>query len=160
MTPDQLAHLNLAPRAEAGARSLSIQFPQLVFTSGRRNLESQAHAMATHVVDDPLWIDKTYRRGHPLQLAVDRYRLTATRWDVNGLTDALWLALRAMPSAEQMGISRHLSGHAFDCAWDAACGPDAAASAMRLPGVEEVLTNEGGFHILHVQFYPEETTEI
>src|SRR3954468_13790744 len=52
--------LNLSPKAKKAAEQLLKEYPDIVFTSGRRDLAGQAHAMAGNVVKKRDWIEKTY----------------------------------------------------------------------------------------------------
>lgn len=65
--------LKLEPVAEQAARLLQQKHPNIEFTSGRRDVAQQAHAMAGNIVslDDRQWIGKTYLAGAVLQQWVD-----------------------------------------------------------------------------------------
>jgi hypothetical protein len=58
-----IEELQLEPVAEQGARLLQQKHPNIEFTSGRRNVAQQAHAMASNIVSlhDRQWIRKTYK---------------------------------------------------------------------------------------------------
>lgn len=56
-----IAHLDLCGRAHLAAVELQRMVPDVVFASGRRTLDEQAHAMAVHVAMSRTWIAATYR---------------------------------------------------------------------------------------------------
>ena len=58
--PRTIESLNLSPKAKKAAEQLLKEYPDIVFTSGRRDLAGQAHAMAGNVVKKRDWIEKTY----------------------------------------------------------------------------------------------------
>lgn len=148
---DVIERLRLEPSAHVVASTLLSRFPALLFTSGRRDVLSQAKAMAPHVYTNAHWIEEVYLAGHPLQVAVNTYRGSALPWNIDEITNVLRVTMLHMPDAQLNALSYHLTGYAFDCAWDDRFGDDVAAFARRIPYVNKVLTSEAGFHILHVQ---------
>src|SRR5689334_15050853 len=60
MGTQNISSLQLAPTAKKAAEALLKEFPDIVFTSGRRDLTDQARAMAGNVVSKRDWIKKTY----------------------------------------------------------------------------------------------------
>ena len=56
MTIDEL---ELSPAAKNAAKLLQNKYPHLKFTSKRRNIREQAHAMAGNVVHNRQWIIET-----------------------------------------------------------------------------------------------------
>ncbi len=83
-----IEELQLEPVAKAAAERLHSKFPQLVFTSGRRTVPQQAHAMASNIVAlrDRKWIGKTYLAGAKLQAWVDAHpNVTSVDTIANGL---------------------------------------------------------------------------
>lgn len=155
MIGDVIAALHLAPVAESGARLFSAQYPAVLFTSGRRTVAEQAHAMAGHVLKNPHWIGEVYLHGQALQASINSYLAMGYPWTFDAVAQTLYDTLISLPVEDQLKISRHLSGHAFDCAWDADEGDAMAEYAKTLPGVEVVLDNEAGVRLIHVQFHPE-----
>src|ERR1700742_4979311 len=60
--PRSIESLNLSPTAKKAAEQLLKEYPDdIVFTSGRRDLAAQAHAMAGNVVKKRDWIEQTYK---------------------------------------------------------------------------------------------------
>src|SRR6185503_21125015 len=52
--------LGLVDYAQEAADELQAEFPDVVFTSGRRTVSQQANAMAGNVVQNRNWIAETY----------------------------------------------------------------------------------------------------
>jgi hypothetical protein len=158
--------LRLSPAAKKGALFIFGKHPYVIFTSGRRDVMEQAHAMACNVVVDPKWVYRTYLRGAPLQTAIDSYRLMARPWTVQAIEDVLLTAMHQLTDAELRGLSRHYTGDAFDIKplLDNTGGPTPQGEAVldtiqfmkRDPsfGVEKFLTKEGDLIRWHVQFIP------
>src|SRR5882757_1264297 len=55
-----IADLDLVDYAEASAEKLKSDFPSVIFTSGRRNSQRQADAMAGNIAQNRKWIEQTY----------------------------------------------------------------------------------------------------
>jgi hypothetical protein len=60
MGTQNISSLKLSAKAQKAAEELLEQFPDTVFTSGRRDLAGQARAMAGNVVKKRDYIEKTY----------------------------------------------------------------------------------------------------
>src|SRR5713101_3535588 len=105
--------LQLEPAAEQAARLLQQKHPNIDFTSGRRNVAQQAHAMASNIValHDRQWIGKTYKAAAKLQQWVDDHPNAIT---IDEVTAGLQQTMDAMTKAEVLKVSRHLTGRAFD----------------------------------------------
>lgn len=150
MTIDEML---LAPIAKAAAQSLLAQHPNVIFTSGRRDLLGQARSMAQNVVKNRKWIEQTYlpsMASRELQLFVDE---NPSSNGVQSLTLGLNSVLVRLPPGEAGKISKHLSGMAFDV--QPVTGPtrDAViATIMALPGLDKFLQKEGGLERFHLQF--------
>lgn len=108
-----IEEMQLAPVAKNAATILKSKHPELEFTSGRRDIRQQAHAMAGNIValHDRKWIGNTYLAGAKLQAWVDKHPEAVT---VDAITDGLEQTMNAMPEEERTKISRHLTGTAFD----------------------------------------------
>ena len=108
-----IASLKLSPKAEKAAKLLLKEYPDIVFTSGRRDLAGQAHAMAGNVVKKRDWIGKTYASNDAskaCQKWVDDHPEARTQKEIAA---GLLETLKGLgPKAGQM--SKHLSGDAFD----------------------------------------------
>jgi len=143
--------LKLSPKAKKAAELLLKAYPDIVFTSGRRDLAGQAHAMAGNVVKKRDWIEKTYRSNDAskaCQKWVDDHPEAKTQKEIAA---GLLATLKALgPKAGQ--ISRHLTGDAFDVK-PVKKNPDEVKKAIKeLPGMKQFLDKEGGLEIWHVGF--------
>src|SRR6185295_15798653 len=146
MTIDEL---DLEPTAKNAATILHNKYPQLEFTSGRRSIFQQAHAMAGNVVLNRKWIGQTYLSGAKLQAWVDKNPKART---VDAITAGLEQVMKAMPEEELVKISRHLTGRAFDVRPVTANAAAIKADIRALPGLHKFLEKEGGLVRWHAQF--------
>ena len=146
-----IEEMKLEPTAEAAARLLLQKHPNIQFTSGRRDVTQQAHAMASNIValQDRQWIGHTYLAGQKLQAWVDAHPEAVT---VDQITAGLTAVMNAMPEAELLKISRHLTGRAFDIK-PVTENAEAIKNDIRaLPGLNKFLEKEGGHVRWHAQF--------
>lgn len=146
-----IEEMNLAPIAKNAATILKGKHPNIEFTSGRRDIRQQAHAMAGNIValHDRQWIGKTYFAAAECQKWVDHHPEATT---VDALTAGLEQTMKAMPEADLMKISRHLTGRAFDVRPVAANAEAMKADIRKLPGLHKFLDHEGGHVRWHAQF--------
>ena len=145
--------LNLSPNAKSAAESLVQQFgPQIVFTSGRRDIAQQAAAMAPHVVKDRRWITKTYRDAvntTELQTWLDEHPKVTT---IAAVAAGLQSVISGWAADRLRRLSWHLSGDAFDIVPVQPPDDEAVTRAIRaLPHFEKLLTKEGNDVVWHVQ---------
>jgi hypothetical protein len=143
--------LDLSATAKQAAQELRKKHPGVVFTSGRRNTHEQAHAMASNIVSsgNRKWIANTYLAGGKLQDWVDAHKDKKT---VDELTVGLEETLNGMSNAERGGISKHLSGDAFDVQPVTKDADSIKADIKALPGLSKFLESEGGLVRWHAQF--------
>ena len=145
--------LNLSPKAKKAAEQLQKEFPEIMFTSGRRDLAQQAHAMAGNVVKKRDWIKNTYKANDAskaCQKWVDTHPDATMQQDIAaGLLETL---NSLGPKAGQ--ISRHLTGDAFDILpiKDSKKAEEVKAAIKELPDMKQFLDHEGGLEIWHVGF--------
>ena len=144
-----IEELDLEPIAKNAASILHNKYPQLEFTSGRRSIFQQAHAMAGNVVLNRKWIGQTYLAGAKLQQWVDKHQQART---VDAVTAGLAQVMEAMPEAELVKISRHLTGRAFDVRPVNKNAAAIKADIRALPGLHKFLEREGGLVRWHAQF--------
>jgi hypothetical protein len=146
-----IEEMQLAPVAKKAATILQTKHPKIQFTSGRRDIRQQAHAMAGNVVKlkDRKWIGKTYIAAAKCQAWVDKHPEAKT---VDAITDGLEQTMKAMPEAELMKISRHLTGRAFDVRPVTANAAAIKSDIGKLPGLNKFLDHEGGHVRWHAQF--------
>lgn len=145
--------LDLAPAARDAALLLTVQFPAVRFTSGRRAVPDQARAMAGNVVKNRQWIAQTYvptAESQRLQLWVSRNPQADTAAEI-----AAGLAgiMANWTDAEKAHLSKHFSGEAFDVQpVPGPAGTPIKAAIRKLPGVKKFLEKEGGLVRWHAQF--------
>ena len=146
-----IEEMNLEPTAETAAKLLLQKHPNIQFTSGRRDVTQQAHAMASNIVSlhDRQWIGHTYIAGQKLQAWVDSHPDAVT---VDQLAAGLAGVMNAMPDAERLKISRHLTGRAFDVRPQSQNAEVIKADIRALPGLNKFLEKEGGHVRWHAQF--------
>lgn len=146
-----IEEMNLEPTAEAAAKLLLQKHPNIRFTSGRRDVTQQAHAMAGNIVSlhDRKWIGNTYIHGQELQAWVDAHPEAKT---VDQITAGLAGVMNAMPEAERLKISRHLTGRAFDVRPVTQNAQAIKNDIRSLPGLNKFLEKEGGHIRWHAQF--------
>jgi len=108
-----IQEMQLHPVMHRYATELQTLHPSVVYTSGRRDLQQQAHAMACNVVSNRQWISRTYRQAAALQTAVDYHPGSVT---VPQLELLLLNTMQRMGPEELARVSDHLSGLAVDLA--------------------------------------------
>ena len=148
MTIDEL---QLEPIADHGARLLLQKHPNLEFTSGRRTIAQQAHAMAANIVSlhDRQFIGRTYLAGANLQQWVDAHPDAIS---VDAITAGLLEVMNAMAEVDVLKISRHLTGRAFDVRPVMQNAEAIKADIRALPGLNKFLEKEAGHVRWHAQF--------
>jgi hypothetical protein len=143
--------LNLAATAKAGAQTLKKKHPAISFTSGRRSVHDQAHAMASNIVSggNRNWIKDTYVSASSLQQWVDKNPKATT---VEAITKGLEDTMNGMSDADLGKVSKHLSGEAFDVQPQKKDSDAIKADIKALPGLSKFLDSEGGLERWHAQF--------
>lgn len=162
MTDPRIEALHLVGFAKRGAYRLLEQFPQIVFTSGRRNPSEQANAMAGNIVSsrNRQWILETYK-DTPIRLACQRWVNANPQAKTKGQLAAGLLSVFAQIGDEELSrLSMHFHGLAFDVR--PRCVPLAQLDPFvkALPGYQKFLTEEGGQERWHIQFVAEPATLI
>jgi hypothetical protein len=143
--------LNLTGKAKKGAYALKKAHSSVTFTSGRRDKEDQARAMAGNVVTERTWIKDTYKHSalrNSLQKWVDDNPDKKTKDEI---AEGLLSVFNAASEEDVKKFSRHLSGLAFDVQPGET---DAAAIKKTIRGLDgcEFLEMEGGLVRWHAQF--------
>jgi len=139
--------LELEPDVAAKALVLKVRCPGVVFTSGRRSIPQQARAMARNTLSQRNFIAETYAdcaAKRALVAWLEAHPHTRTLPQIAAGFEAV---LNALPAAELLHISRHLTGRAFDVK-PGSCTQEAAL-ALR---PEKFLTREAGLARWHLQF--------
>ena len=149
-----VSDLDLAEPALAGATRLQHQFPNIVFTSGRRTVTDQARAMASNVVHNRDWIAQTYRatpERAELQAWVDTHPQATTR---AALQAGLKHVMDGWTDKQKDKLSKHFSGLAFDVQPlpNGATATAVKAAIRALPHLVKFLETEGGLVRWHAQF--------
>jgi hypothetical protein len=114
LTDPEIEALNLSAVAKKAAYELKKKHPSVHFTSGRRDKQEQAHAMATNVVLNRNWIKETYVQSaarNACQKWVDENKDANT---TDKIAAGLKKVLDGLSDAELALLSKHLSGDAFD----------------------------------------------
>ena len=152
-----IAQMKLSRIAREGAERLQAECPWVVFTSGRRDLESQARVMAVNTLQNRQWIGQTYLAAHKLQ---DWVTANPDAQTVEQVSDGLYGTLLSMSDQELLSVSKHLTGDAFDVRPMTHNGKptlygEKILDVMRsLPGLHKLLLKEGGLIIWHAHFVP------
>lgn len=152
-----IAQMKLSRVAREGAEQLQAACPWVVFTSGRRDLESQARVMAMNTIQNRLWIGQTYLAAHRLQEWVMQNPDAQT---VEQVSDGLYTTMLSMSDRELLAVSKHLTGDAFDVRpmvegnVPTLYGQKILDAMYALPGLHKILLKEGGLTIWHAQFAP------
>lgn len=147
----QKLQLNDNPRNAAVI--LRARFPDIVFTSGRRSIDSQVQAMAANVLQDPRYIATTYKASMLCQACqqwVDAHPEARTQASVAA---GLAAVFAAAGEAEVMKFSKHLTGDAFDLQPVTVGAKTVTDFIARLPLLELFLDHEGKLQRWHLQFY-------
>lgn len=145
--------LNLVDYAKTAAQTLQSQFPDVVFTSGRRDVAQQAHAMAGNVVQNRDWIKATYLASSErdaLQGWVDNNPDATT---ASAIAAGLVGIMSSWTDDQKRRLSRHFSGQAFDVQpMTGSHGDDVKTAIKALPNLRQFLDKEGGLVIWHSDF--------
>lgn len=150
-----ISNLDLSGHAKSGAEALLAAHPDVVFTSGRRSVQQQAHAMAGNVLGNRNWIRDTYAESperYELQTWVDTHPDALTR---DQITAGLRTVMNGWNDTRKVRLSRHFAGLAFDVRPVAGAGGDSIKTTIRaLPYLRRFLDSEGGMVIWHAEFAP------
>jgi hypothetical protein len=151
MATQKISSLNLSSKAKKAAEMLLEKHPEVIFASGRRDLSKQARAMASNVVKKRDYIKKTYvscTASKACQKWVDANPQATKQADIAaGLLDTL----NGLGNAAG-GISKHLTGNAFDVKPVSKHAEAIKKTIRSLPGVKKFLEKEDKLVIWHVQF--------
>lgn len=145
--------LGLAEPARSAAAALYAQFPDVLFTSGRRGVGDQARAMASNIVANRRWIAETYMptaESQALQKWVDTHPAAVSQ---DKIAQGLAGVMVTWTDAQKGKVSKHFSGEAFDVQPVPGDKGKAIKAYIRtLPGLTKFLEKEGGLVRWHAQF--------
>ncbi len=148
----EIESLNLAPTARSAAYALKKAHPSVKFTSGRRDKEEQARAMASNVVKNRKWIEETYLNS-PLckkcQDWVDNHPSKRTQGEIQ---QGLMSVFNASNDDDLGKFSKHLSGMAFDIRPVESNAERIKKIIRGLSGLDKFIEKEGGLVRWHAQF--------
>ncbi len=143
----QIEQLGLVPSVEAKARELQAKAPSVIFLSGRRTLEQQAHAMASNAALDRQYVGRTYAHS-PIALRLQRWmNQNPHATDIEHIAAGFLFVMKQCPVSELHHLSRHLTGKAFDIAPHSA--PVAVIEALE---PELFLQHEGALVRWHINW--------
>lgn len=153
MNPDpSIEALHLSDTAKAAAYALKDAHPAVVFTSGRRDKHSQAHAMASNVVSNRDWIKETYLPSEVSSACQQWVDDNPDQTSLDEITAGIEGVFDSMSDAQLAKISKHLSGDAFDVQPVTANADAIKATIRGLAGLSKFLEKEGGLVRWHAQF--------
>lgn len=144
--------LDLAPAARKAAYELKNQFPSVRFTSGRRNKQEQAHAMASNVVLNRTWIKETYVPSDARDACQKWVDDNPGKKKISEVAAGLEKVLNGLSDAQLAHLSKHLSGDAFDVQPVEQNANEIKKAIRTLPGLDKFLEKEGGLVRWHAQF--------
>jgi hypothetical protein len=148
----QIEALHLRGSARSGAYALKKAHPSVKFTSGRRNKDDQARAMASNVVHNRKWIEETYISTTISKACQKWVDDTPDKKTQDEIAAGLLSVMNAATDADLGKLSKHLSGDAFDVQ-PVETDADAIKKTIRgLSGLDKFLEKEGGLVRWHAQF--------
>jgi hypothetical protein len=148
----EIEALQLAPTARAAAYALKKAHPSIKFTSGRRDKEDQARAMASNVVNNRKWIEQTYLNSplrNKCQDWVDNHPAKRTQAEIQ---QGLLSVFNTANDADLGRFSKHLSGMAFDIHPVTSNAASIKKTIRHLSGLDKFIETEGGLVRWHAQF--------
>jgi hypothetical protein len=162
MTIDQL---DLNPHAQQAAQLVLAAYPDVVFTSGRRDARGQARAMAANTIRYGVaWLGQTYKNQAMVQqLEAWMEQHLDQIASINQMGEGFYQTL-VLDQAGALAQFPHCRGDAFDAACPRFADgriDEPRTSAIkqfleRLPSylrLEKVLSREGAHRVIHAQFY-------
>lgn len=151
-TDAEIEALNLSAVAKNAAYELKERHPSVHFTSGRRDKQEQAHAMATNVVLNRNWIKETYVRSAARDACQKWVDENTDKKTTGKIAAGLKKVLDGFADAELARLSKHLSGDAFDVQPVNKDADETKRTIRGLPGLDKFLEKEGGLVRWHAQF--------
>lgn len=155
-----IAQMRLAPNARHGAEWVKARYPDLVFTSGRRDPLDQSRVMAENIVKyGRPWLLKTYKQSPIIDTLADWLTQNPTKVDAKTIAHGFYDCLLACHSGNLTKLSKHLTGDAWDAVWPGDEEGERICADLRtnMPVeyfLEKIIDREGGLRIIHAQFAP------
>jgi len=148
----EIEALDLAPTARTAAYALKKAHPSVKFTSGRRNKEDQARAMAGNVAKNRKWIEETYANSPLRKKCQDWVNGNPKKTTQAEIAEGLLSVFNAATDDDLGKFSKHLSGMAFDVQPVTEDAEKIKATIRSLSGLDKFLDTEGGLVRWHAQF--------
>lgn len=148
----EIEALKLAPVARNAAYALKKVHPGVKFTSGLRDKEGQARAMASNVASNRKWIAQTYKKTALRQKCQDWVDNNPTQTTKEQIMLGLLKVMGAASDMELGELSKHWSGMAFDVQPVERDAEAIKKTISSLPYLDLFLEKEGGMVRWHVQF--------
>jgi heme-binding NEAT domain protein len=151
-TDPEIEALDLSATAKKAAYELRAKHPLVTFTSGRRDKQEQASAMAENVVLNRDWIKETYVKSaasEACQKWVDDNKNKKTKDEIAA---GLQGVLDKLTDTQLAHLSKHLSGDAFDVQPVEKDAEAIKQTIQGLSGLDKFLEKEGGLVRWHAQF--------
>ena len=147
--------LNLTGSALYAATKIKERFPNVVFTSGTRTLDSQARAVAQNIyrLQDSGWVSATYRDSAFIRKLNQEI---INNWaSIKGNESIILQTVKRVFDNDNAGaklMSKHLIGYAFDLRVNCVNYDELNSFVKTLPGFNQFLTREGGLAVWHIEF--------
>jgi hypothetical protein len=147
--PREIMLLDLSPEARRAAVELKRKHPEVVFTCGHRTIDEQVATLAMEIAKNRGWRNARNGAYQKIQNWLDENPTIATSEDVASGLKGL---IRNMSHNEWDEISPHLTGRCFDIQPPLANADQIKADIQVLRLFEQLLENEDGNTIWHIQF--------
>lgn len=151
-TDPEIEALDLSETAKTAAYELKSKHPAVSFTSGRRDKQEQASAMAGNVVLNRNWIKETYAKSAASEACQKWVNDNKDKTTKDEIAAGLKGVLDNLTDAQLAQLSKHLSGDAFDVQPVEKDAEEIKKTIRGLPGLDKFLEKEGGLVRWHAQF--------
>lgn len=151
-----IGDLDLSGAAKTGAESLETQFGKsIIFTSGRRTVESQSKVMAQNIVRtaNRKWIAITYAASPERNELQDWVDQNPQATQVAQIEAGLRTIMENWSDSQRVRLSRHFAGLAFDMVPIRGVMEEEVVRAIKaLPSFKKFIDGEAGADVWHVEF--------
>jgi len=155
-----IEQMKLSPNARHGAEWVRARHPQIVFTSGRRDVLDQSRVMAENTVRyGRTWLVRTYKPSPLIDTLHGWLQSRPDAVDAKTITNGFYECLLACHSGQLTTLSRHLTGDAWDAAWPGDTEGEKIVKDIQIHmpveyGLDKLIDREGGLRLIHAQFKP------